>query len=291
MTPDPRLYVCTPDLADARLMGQVTATRFVEPALRQCLPPMGALRRDPDWEAPLVAYALAGDLLEVFAEEGDWLLVRCVEAQCVGWMRAEGTMLSVAAPTHHVTARNAFLYTEPRLAAPVADCLPMNAGITVTGETGQIRMHNYTVDLHRLDLGLWIVAAATAPLADRGSGDRAARLVAAAGRLLGVPFLPGGNSSFGLDAGGLIQCLLRQVGVDVPPFPDLQRDRVGTGVAATDPAALAPGDLLFQADGAALYLGDGQVIRADRQALAVRRTPLGDLGRDLSTLTVRRLPG
>lgn len=68
-------------------------------------------------------------------------------------------------------------------------------------------------------------------------------MVALARRFMGITYLWGGVSSFGIDCSGFTQLLQRQRGIIMPRDADLQAAWVGMDVV--EPAALQPGDLLF----------------------------------------------
>jgi cell wall-associated NlpC family hydrolase len=75
------------------------------------------------------------------------------------------------------------------------------------------------------------------------STGRAAAIVATALRFIGLPYLWGGITTFGLDCSGLVQLAHRAVGVILPRDADLQwADRRLSPVAA---GSIRPGDLVF----------------------------------------------
>ncbi|MCL6475871.1 MAG: C40 family peptidase [Firmicutes bacterium] len=72
-------------------------------------------------------------------------------------------------------------------------------------------------------------------------------LVYTARRLLGVPYLWGGSSPFGLDCSGFVQLVYRMCGLVLPRDADLQADFART--TAVDISETQPGDLIFFAGG------------------------------------------
>jgi cell wall-associated NlpC family hydrolase len=72
---------------------------------------------------------------------------------------------------------------------------------------------------------------------------RAAEVVATALRFVGLPYLWGGITTFGLDCSGLVQLAHRAVGVILPRDADLQwADR---RLSPVPPGSIRPGDLVF----------------------------------------------
>lgn len=83
-------------------------------------------------------------------------------------------------------------------------------------------------------------------------------------RLLGIPYLWGGRSSFGFDCSGFTQMLVWSRGIIMPRDADQQA--AWSGVAQVERADLQPGDLLFFGSSlkdithTGMYIGEGQFI-------------------------------
>ncbi|WP_301128502.1 C40 family peptidase [Streptomyces cacaoi] len=99
----------------------------------------------------------------------------------------------------------------------------------------------------------------------RPSGDD---LVRFAKKFLGLPYLWGGRSGFGVDCSGLTSTVYQAQGIELPRDADAQALHAGGRKVAKDD--LAPGDLLFYAHDSgtgaiyhvALYVGDDKMIEA-----------------------------
>ena len=77
-------------------------------------------------------------------------------------------------------------------------------------------------------------------------GEDETDFVAVAERFLGVPYLWGGKTAFGLDCSGLVQIALTACGMSCPRDSDMQEAALGAAVAAApDHSNLARGDLVF----------------------------------------------
>lgn len=96
-----------------------------------------------------------------------------------------------------------------------------------------------------------------------------AETVELAKRFVGLPYLWGGTTSFGFDAAGFIQMLMRARGHNLPREPNQQA--VWSGAATIGRKDLQAGDLLFLGTSArkithtGMYLGDGEFIHATAQ--------------------------
>ncbi|MGQ9487484.1 MAG: NlpC/P60 family protein [Armatimonadota bacterium] len=72
-------------------------------------------------------------------------------------------------------------------------------------------------------------------------------LVYTAKRLIGIPYLWGGSSPFGLDCSGFVQLVYRMCGMVIPRDADLQAEFPRT--TEVSPSDAQPGDLIFFAGG------------------------------------------
>ena len=92
---------------------------------------------------------------------------------------------------------------------------------------------------------------------------------AVADRLIGSPYLWGGNSSFGIDCSGLVQAALLACGTRCPSDSDLQEaafpDATGT---------YQRGDLLFWKDHVAMVTDATTMIHANAHHMAVAYEPI-----------------
>ena len=131
-------------------------------------------------------------------------------------------------------------------------------------------------------------------------------MVNEAKRFVGLPYLHGGSSSYGMDCSGFVQFLFRQVGVNLPrnSYVQAKSDLLKT----VDMANLQPGDLLFfnaklkaqQEKGSinhvGIYLGDNEFIHSstlnfDKNRAGVQISKLSDLwkGKLVSVKRIKKI--
>ena len=95
--------------------------------------------------------------------------------------------------------------------------------------------------------------------------------VAAAEDLLGVPYLWGGRSSFGLDCSGLVQVMMTAAGRPCPRDSDMQ-------AALGEAAGNAPmrGDLVFWRGHVGIMQSEDQILHANAHTMDVTSEALGE---------------
>ena len=203
-----------------------------------------------------------------------WLLVQ-TDDEYEGWVRsAQVSMLNEAeeypcvGSVYRVNALWAFVREEPEPTAPHITIAPMGAWLEGTrwqgdwlgvrlpdGREGWLEAREVTSQ--------WVVVTKVGALRVEGmvvsQGQQAHAyavprvgwqnaLVYTAKRLLGVPYLWGGSTPFGLDCSGFVQLVYRLCGLVLPRDADLQAGFERTAeVSLTD---IQPGDLIFFEGGA-----------------------------------------
>ncbi|MCB1821587.1 MAG: C40 family peptidase [Candidatus Competibacteraceae bacterium] len=101
------------------------------------------------------------------------------------------------------------------------------------------------------------------------------RIVATAERLIGTPYVLGGESPAGVDCSGLVQYAYLQAGISLP------RTSLEQFQASQPQRRVLPGDLLFfrtgrsgQVSHVGIYAGNGQMIHASSGSREVRKVKL-----------------
>ena len=96
------------------------------------------------------------------------------------------------------------------------------------------------------------------------------RVVALAKQHLGTPYVWGGDEPGGFDCSGLVQYVMKQVGVDVPR---VSRDQARAGTPVASLAEARPGDLVFfgsPVEHVGIYAGDNKMVLAPRRGDVVK---------------------
>ena len=253
---DRRTLFANDRVAHVSLRGRVDAARFAEGEAMQVVAPVADLRRTPTATAPLERQLLAGTQVRVLEQVEGVSFLRDEATGYVGYVDSSA-LGPVRAPTHRVRVRTTLAFAEPSIKTPGP--LPLSLGSRVA-----------VID--RRDPFLhtpagYIPADHLAPL-EQVEADP----VAVAERLLGAPYLWGGNSAFGLDCSGLVQIALTACGRDCPGDSDQQEAALGPSL----PEGTAPrrGDLMFW-KGHVAWLSDAEtLLHANAFAMAVAHEPL-----------------
>jgi gamma-D-glutamyl-L-lysine dipeptidyl-peptidase len=164
-----------------------------------------------------------------------------------------------------VTARTAWLRTDDAAATRTVE-ISFGTDLPVLGRTGgYVRVATPRGVVRRLAARTVVVHGRNAPAFVPG----AASLVRRAKTFLGLPYLWGGLSGFGLDCSGLTWLVHRVHGITTP------RDALPQSQHGRAVSTRAPGDLLFYAHQGlvhhvSMYVGDGQIIHAPRTGQPVQ---------------------
>jgi cell wall-associated NlpC family hydrolase len=120
-------------------------------------------------------------------------------------------------------------------------------------------------------LGTWLPAPGlrTEPLAAARRKASGEAIAETALMFLGAPYEWGGVTVMGLDCSGLVQAVHRRFGLLLPHNAE-QQESAGREVSLKE---AQPGDLLCYGDHIAIWLGDGEIVHASREAGSVVREP------------------
>jgi cell wall-associated NlpC family hydrolase len=276
---DPRVTPARSDLAAKHLQGKVEAARFIEGAVREVTAPQAPVRHAPSHEAPLDTEALKGERVTVYEENGEgWSWVQLAGDGYVGWMPSEAVAAPGPAPTDKVCALRTLVFPGPSIKLPPVEALSLGVTLAITKREGEFAI---TAN------GRYLPAKHVAPLSAKESD-----FVAVAERFIGVPYLWGGKTSFGLDCSGLVQVSLTAAGVACPRDSDMQEKTLGQALPLD--AKFRRGDLLFWPGHVAIVRDEATLVHANAFAMATALEPIKDaLARIEQTgsklRTVRRL--
>jgi hypothetical protein len=230
--PDPRRHAYREDLAAEGLRGTVKARKYSPGWDRQVIYPATPLRARPDARENWTTEVLYGERVRVYDENKDWAWVQLAADGYVGYIRASALSPQVNAGTHRVRVLGTFLYATADVKAAPLMPLSMNALLAIA-ETGP--------GFARLIDGTFVPTRHIAE-ANRFVAD----FVTAAERFVGVPYLWGGRTRFGVDCSGLLQTALQAAGRDCPRDSDMQEAELGQSLEGNNVLeGLERGDLVF----------------------------------------------
>lgn len=196
-----------------------------------------SLHREPSWQAEMMSQLLNGIVVEQLMANGDWVYVRLTDGY-LGWTYRPYLSDQPPAPPSHLICRPvSLLYERP-------DTKTALAGRAVAGTA--VPVLEQKEDWARVALvggrEGWLPLADLHPLAELPQTAEAqrAQMIACAKQFIGVPYLWGGGTSFGIDCSGYVQLLHQLAGVTIPRDADMQ---YAAGRPVEPP--FLPGDLFF----------------------------------------------
>jgi cell wall-associated NlpC family hydrolase len=173
----------------------------------------------------------------------------------VGYVNA-GHLHHGPAPTHWVTAQGTHLYTRPDFKAPEHITLSHSSRLCVTGVAGK---------MYETPAG-FVPIQHLAPLSQPAQDPAAITQ-----SFVGVPYLWGGNSRWGMDCSGLVLLSLTACALPCPRDSGPQRS---LGQAIPENAPRKRGDLVFWKGHVGMMLDAEHLIHANAHHMAVAIEPL-----------------
>jgi cell wall-associated NlpC family hydrolase len=258
---DRRLLAFNPRVAHSSLRGQVQTARFSDGTLRSVAVPVTPILSGPggarDREMVL------GEVFCVLEDRDGFSFGLRPSDGYVGYVHS-ADLGAAEQPSHRIAAPRSY-------AKPTADLkttepithLPFGARVQVAAQSGEWARINIGGQPH------YMPASHLSPV-DSLERDP----VEVADRLLGTPYLWGGNSAFGIDCSGLVQAAFHACGRACPGDSDMQEAALGTPL----PQGTAPerGDLLFWKGHVALVSAPDRILHANAHSMNVAYEPLSD---------------
>ncbi|SPF79648.1 C40 family peptidase [Pseudoprimorskyibacter insulae] len=261
---DPRTTFANGFVAHSTLRGTVTAQRYTDGMLMCVTTPVAPIHRSattPDLDRQ-VQY---GRTVRVLDKQGERCFARDEASGHVGYI-PHAALGPVARSTHVVATRQTLLFRAPDIKSPEPMPLGLGAQLTITAHDGKFAV---------TDHGFYAVASHLRHR-DMPSTD----FVAVAESLLGVPYLWGGNSAFGIDCSGLVSMALENSAMSCPADSDQQAEALGADV--TD-GTYQRGDLLFWRGHVAILVDPQTLIHANAHHMAVAYEPLDQAIKRIAT--------
>lgn len=194
---------------------------------------------------------LFNDVVEVLDERDGIAFVRAAASGYVGYVDAGKlkAMSQKKTPDHWVASRMTHAYCEPDIKSKELMALSMGTRVLTIGtQSGMVET----------EVG-WIPARHIRSTPENDPVD-------VAERLLGTPYLWGGNSACGIDCSGLVWIAFLLCGEKLMPDSDLQKKQDGNPI---EDGSIARGDLWFWDGHVAIVADDLRLVHANAHHMAV----------------------
>lgn len=246
------------DLAAEHLRGQVDVENFVSGKPMTVGVSLLNLARNANPSTATATQLLFGEGFTLYDEIPDLGLSwgQSDRDGYVGYVASAGLVDPLDGKLKSVTALSALVYSKPDFKSQPIGSFPLGCRLAV-----EIEENGYA----QLGAGMFTPTVNMVPV----KGD----FVDVAERFIGVPYLWGGRSSFGLDCSALVQLSLQAVGLEAPRDSDMQAAEVGSSVEG----ALERGDLVFWDGHVGIMQDIDTMLHANVHHMAVVSEPLSDV--------------
>ena len=229
--------------------------------------PVASLYSKPSKIQPLASQIIFGQQLDIYKLHRGWAwgqrFTHTRRKGYIGYIKAAVLSDEIIRPTHHVSAMGGPVFTKPDIKSPVQMVLPLNSRISSGGSSD---------DFIKIGPKRFLHAKHLSPMSKR---LRIEKFVSVAEAHMGLPYIWGGVSSFGLDCSGLVQSSLYAAGHDAPRDSDMQMAALGQALPIRQ-SGLKRGDLIFWKGHVGIMLGAAQMIHANAYHMKVASEPLSE---------------
>ncbi|SNS18723.1 C40 family peptidase [Antarctobacter heliothermus] len=261
---DRRLTPSNGRVAHVSLRGEVEAESYVDGELHRIARPVADILSAPGGGRD--RQLMYGEVFRVLDVQGGLAFGFAEKDGYCGWMNAgDLTNTLTDAQTHRITASHSYGKTTPGLKA-MGQITPLSLGtrLTVLKEVDGWARVAWSRGATPQDL--YVPGQHLVPIDTLDSDP-----VAVAERLVGAPYLWGGDSSFGIDCSGLVQIALYSCGQTCPRDSDMQ-EALGTALPPGTPPER--GDLMFWKGHVAWVADPDTILHANAHAMAVAYEPI-----------------
>ena len=235
------------------------------------------MRKTPAINTEQVSELRYGDAFTSYELKDGWHWGQCERDGYVGYVAADGFTPDAQTPTHRIKKLTSFLFPDASIKSPPLDTLTFFSAVEIVKKGEKFC---------ELKGGGFVHAHHLAPITEWRERD----IVFTAGRMLGAPYLWGGNTSLGLDCSGLVQLALEAAGIACPRDSDMQAESLGKLVV--DHSTLHRGDLVFFSGHVGIMADQNALLHANAFHGCAVVEPLADVvARGSKIICARRLFG
>ena len=180
----------------------------------------------------------------------------------VGYMPSSALWENITQPTHRICARSSFSYPVPGIKSQPVQHLPFGAAVTVLKSED---------DFSQLSDGRFLWNRHICPV-DETVPD----FVSVCETMLGVPYLWGGTSAWGLDCSGLVYTGLKAAGIKAPRDSDMLEANFGDDLGAFANQDFQRGDLIFWKGHIGVMTDAKTLLHANGYHMSVVAEPLSE---------------
>jgi len=255
------------------------------------LAPVIHLRQEPAHASELVSQVVMGTLLEVLEAGEEWWYVRAPDGM-LAWARSTNLQPATDRDAERWRSRDQVLITAPLVVAPrlTHGSVMLSAG-TRLAFVGRRKDDLLGRAPGREELLLPAYACRYLPSDAPAAVPTAEDVIRMAETFLGVPYLWGGSSGWGLDCSGFTQLVFRMAGRNIPRDSDQQMAMAQSVCRIDHIKDLAPGDLVFFKGHVGICLGRGEFVHASAPAGCVTVNALIPGAQHYASALVKRFLG